>query len=60
MSLGNENITLPDPNPEFTAHEVMEFYSGQHPDLTTANLSGPKIKDDKRIYTFSTVLGNKG
>jgi len=57
---GNSNMTLPDPNPGFTSQEVLDFYSGQYPQLTTATCSGPTISDDKEIYTFSTVLGMKG
>jgi hypothetical protein len=28
---GSEMITLPDPNRDFTAEEVIQFYSTQHP-----------------------------
>lgn len=55
-----ETIKLPDPNPEFTPQEVMDFYSGTYAELTTASWNGPTISNDKRIYTFTTVIGNKG
>lgn len=53
-------ITLPDPNPDFTQEEVMQFYSGQYPELTTATLEGPKIEGDKAVYSVSTTVGTKG
>ena len=59
-SVAGAEITLPDPNPAFTVGEVMQFYSGKYPELTTANWTGPEIINDKRVYTFSTILGNKG
>lgn len=54
------NITLPDPNPEFTAQEVMNFYGGQYPELTTASLDGPKIEGRTAVYTVKTTVGTKG
>ena len=35
-------VRLSDPNPEFSTNEVLQFYSGQYPELTTATLDGPK------------------
>jgi len=60
VSMSGDPIVLPDPNPDYTVQEVMEFYSGQYPELTTASWTGPEVVNDKRVYTFSTVLGNKG
>lgn len=54
------NISLPDPNPEFTVNDVLQFYSGQYPELTTASLEGPKVEGDKAVYTVSTTVGTKG
>lgn len=57
---GSENIVLPDPNPEFTAADVIQFYSGQHPELTTCTIDGPKIESDQQVYEFKTTVGTKG
>lgn len=54
------DITLTDPNPDMTPEEVMNFYSNQYPELTTSNVHGPVIKDDKAVYTFKTTVGTKG
>lgn len=56
---GKETI-LEDPNIHFTPEEVLDIYSLQHPELTTASITGPEIKADRKQYIFSTVLGTKG
>lgn len=53
-------VELPDPNPEFTNSEVLQFYSNQYPELTTATLEGPKVDGDKAIYSVKTSIGTKG
>ena len=57
---GSESVTLPDPNPEFTTADVIQFYSGQHPELTTCTIDGPKIEDGAAVYEFKTTVGTKG
>lgn len=54
------NVTLPDPNPEFSIQEVMQFYSGQYPELTTATLEGPKVEGKSAVYSVKTTVGTKG
>ena len=59
----NDNGTvkeLPDPGEQLTPTEVLELHSISYPQLTTASVTGPEIKDDYRVYTFSTVVGTKG
>ena len=51
---------LPDPNPTFSAEEVMEFYAGQHPELTTARIVGPTVEEGKVVFDFVTNYGVKG
>ena len=51
---------LPDPGAHMSPHEVMKFYSGQYPELTTSNVNGPEITEDKAIYNFSKSVGVKG
>lgn len=53
-------ISLPDPNPEFSVNEVMQFYSGQYPELTTATLEGPKMQGNAAVYSVKTTVGTKG
>ena len=60
LKKGTETITLPDPNPEFTPADVIQFYSGQHSELTTCTIDGPKIESDSQVYEFKTTVGTKG
>lgn len=52
--------TLPDPNPDFSAEQVREFYSAQYPELNNASIVGPNIINDSQEFSFKTVLGTKG
>ena len=38
----------------------MDFYSMTYPELTTATVHGPVIKEDKAVYEFKTTIGIKG
>lgn len=60
LKKGNETVTLVDPNPEFTPADVIQFFSGQHPELTTCTIDGPKIENDAQVYEFKTTVGTKG
>ena len=51
---------LDDPNTNFNVNEVLEFYTGQYPELTTASVQGPEVKEDKIIYQFKNNVGTKG
>lgn len=53
-------VTLPDPNPDFSVEEVLTFYSGQYPELTTATLDGPKVEGKAAVYSVKTTVGTKG
>jgi len=53
-------ITLPDPNPDFSVQEVLNFYSTQYPELTTATLDGPKVEGRTAVYSVKTTVGTKG
>jgi PRTRC genetic system protein C len=55
----NTTVTLPDPNPEFSCDEVLQFYSGQYPELTTATLEGPKVEGKSAVYSVKTSVGTK-
>jgi len=54
------NVELPDPNPDMTIEEVMQFHSGSYPELTTSTIEGPVPDGDRAIYTFKTTVGTKG
>ena len=55
-----KTIELPDPNANFSAEEVMQFFAGQHSELTTSTIDGPKIEGDCAVYEFKTTVGTKG
>lgn len=56
----NAPSTLEDPNPLFSETEVMKFYAGLYPDLTTAHVKGPEISEKALTYTISRSVGTKG
>lgn len=56
----NDKIKLPDPSASMEPVKVMRFYSGQYPELTTAQIDGPVMDGDKAVYTFKTIIGEKG
>jgi PRTRC genetic system protein C len=53
-------VRLSDPSIKMTPEEVMNFYSGTYPILTTAKIEGPEIAGDEIEYRFITTLGTKG
>lgn len=54
------NRQLDDPDPEMTPEEVMQFYAGTYPELTTSNVHGPKMDGEVAVYEFKTTVGTKG
>lgn len=54
------NRQLDDPDPDMTPEEVMQFYAGTYPELTTSNVHGPKMENDVAVYEFKTTVGTKG
>lgn len=57
---GTEYVTLQDPEPNLSPDMVMSYYSNFYPELTTATVHGPVIKEDKAVYEFKTTIGTKG
>ncbi len=57
---GGKDLELPDPNPAMPPDKVAAHYAGHFPELVTAGVSGPEIKDDRAVYTFTTRVGTKG
>lgn len=57
---GTEYVTLQDPVPNLSPDVVMSYYSNFYPELTTATVHGPVIRDDRTEYEFKTTIGTKG
>ena len=57
---GTEYVTLQDPDPNLSPDVVMSYYSNFYPELTTATVQGPVIRDDRTEYEFKTTIGTKG
>ena len=73
---GTEYITLHDPDPNISPDMVMSYYSNMYPELTTATVHGPVIREDMTEYEatvhgpviredmteyeFKTTIGTKG
>ena len=57
---GSSEIELADPDDSLSPNEVMDFYSMNYPELTTASVHGPEIEDDRAVYEFKTTIGVKG
>ena len=51
---------LPDPNPKLSPAQVKDLYAAQFPELTSAAVEGPQLKNGKQAYTFATQVGTKG
>ena len=39
---------------------IMSYYSNLYPELTTATVHGPVIREDMTVYEFKTTIGTKG
>ncbi len=55
----NGNI-LPEINVKLPPKEVMQVWSNTYPELNNGQVIGPEIKDEKQVFTFKTILGEKG
>lgn len=55
-----DNIELADPNKTMEPVDVMKFYAGKYPELTSSTVTGPVMKSEKAVYTFQTIIGEKG
>lgn len=60
VKIGNEVITLEDPNINFSPNEIMEMYSNQYPQLANAMIESKGIVEDAILFNFATVAGTKG
>ena len=53
-------IELTDPSCDMMPDSVLNFYSQTYPELTTAKMEGPEIRNDRVEFKFQTTLGTKG
>ena len=53
-------IELADPGAALTPHAVKDFYTSVYPDLTNAEIEGPKVIGNTHAYTFRRAVGTKG
>lgn len=60
LKKGSNTLELDDPNSSLSLNEVMDFYSMNYPELTTATVQGPEIENDRAVYQFKTTIGVKG
>jgi len=55
-----QKITLPDPHESWPPQRVLDYYTPNYPQLTTAKVSGGEIEDDKLVFQFESTIGTKG
>lgn len=55
-----ENVVLPDPHPAMTIPEVINHYKGTYPEISTSTVDGPKMEENKAVFSFKTVIGDHG
>lgn len=60
MTENRQVIQLPDPNPNLSKDEVLNFYAATYPALITALVAGPEFRDDAVVYSFTSTMGTKG
>ena len=51
---------LTDPNPKLGPAQVKTILAAHHPQLTSADIEGPELKDGKEVYKFVLRTGTKG
>src|SRR5688572_21502535 len=52
---------LVDPDPNMTPDAVKAMYAAAgYPDLTSASITGPEVKDGFQVYSFKRSIGTKG
>lgn len=55
-----KTIVLDDPDPNYTVEEVQKFYSSIYPEITNVTFGEPQVKDNKIMFSVSTITGTKG
>ena len=54
------NRVLPDPNPNLTPEAVKDLYAAQYPELASAAVEGPELRNGQQVYTLARQVGTKG
>jgi len=53
-------VALADPSPTLSLPQVRDFYANVYPEITSADIEGPKQVGAKVAYTFRRAVGTKG
>ncbi len=53
-------MELVDPNPSMTPEQVKGLHAIDHPELTTATVTGPEKSGEDQVYKFVRAVGAKG
>lgn len=61
LKLNNQEISLDDPNPNFSIEEVKRTYINAYPQLLNSKMDYKGFQPDVNatVYEFSTVAGTK-
>ncbi len=51
---------LPDPDPSLSPERVKSMFAVTYPELATATVEGPTVKDGKMVFSYSKAIGVKG
>ena len=54
------NRRLPDPNPKLSPLQIRDVYAAQFPELASAAVEGPELKEGSQVYTLARQVGTKG
>jgi PRTRC genetic system protein C len=60
FKVGDKDLSIDDPNPNFSPDEVVSFLANTYPSITNSDLTGPVIKNGKAIYKVNSIVGTKG
>ena len=55
-----DNKELPEINVKLSPKEVMNVWSNTYPELNNGQVVGPEIVDEQQVFTFKSILGEKG
>ena len=53
-------VVLPDPNPFFDLPKVKEILALAHPEIATAEITGPTPKNGTLVFHVERAVGSKG
>ena len=51
---------FPDLNPKLSPTQVKDMYATQFPELASAAVEGPELKNGQQVYTLARQVGTKG